>query len=395
MKLNDFELEVYFARHEFSAPYLLAQSDCESMSVRELLSLEPGSEQGLLDLRLGYTETWGDPGLRELAAGLYQNMSAADVLVLHGAQEGIFLYMNAVLEEGDHAVVMFPNYPSAYEVIRGIPGCTFSRWEIRDDGKGWTLDLSELENLITPRTKLVAVNSPNNPTGFTLTNRQMEEVAAVCRKHGLYLFCDEVYKGLELDGESRKWAADMYEKALSLGVMSKAYGMPGLRLGWAVSKDRELLDKMVRLKHYTTICDAGPSEYLSRIALRHSEQLLERSRAVIRENLETAGVFFRKHASVFASRPIPAGSVAFHKLLADMDISDFCSLAVRKKGVLLLPGYVYGVKEPYFRMGYGRKSFAENLGKLDEFLIEEGFSQETTPGLSPFVSRTDDQKEAF
>ena len=376
MELNDFELECYFARHEFSAPYLLAQSDCESMTARELLSLEPGSEQGYLDQWLGYTETWGDPGLRDQIADLYcSGLSADDVLVLHGAQEGIFLYLNCMLTKGDHAVVMFPNYPSAYEVINGIPGCSFSKWEIRDNGERWTLDFSELETLIRPETKLIVVNTPNNPTGYTLSNAELQQLCSICRKQGLYLFCDEVYKGLELDGESREWAADLYEKALSLGVMSKAYGLPGLRVGWAVCRDRRILDRMVRFRHYTSICDSAPSEYLSRVALRHGEHLLERSRSIIRENLLIGHRFFKKYADVFEEKPVTAGPIAFHRLRLDMRVEDFCDFVLKEAGVLLLPGTVYDVPGPYFRMGYGRRSFSDNLSKLDDLLAREGYGR--------------------
>lgn len=373
MKLNDFALECYFGKYEFSAPYLLAQSDCEAMSTRELLAMEPGAEQAYLDTWLGYTETWGDPGLRAQVASLYQTMCADDVLLLCGAQEGILAYMNVMLSTGDHMIVMYPNYPSAWEAVRAIPGCTISQWQVRDNGIGWVVDFDELESLIRPETKLIAVNTPNNPTGYTFTNAELRRLCGICQKHGLYLFCDEVYKGLELDGESREWAADLYDKAVSLGVMSKAYGLAGLRVGWIVSRDHEILEKLVRFKHYTSICDAAPSEYLGQIALKHGAELLARNRGIIQENLQIADGFFACYRHIFEQKPIHAGPIAFHKLLLDMPIDRFCDLAVSKKGVLLLPGSVYGSELPYFRMGYGRKNFGENLAKLDEFLTAEGF----------------------
>ena len=374
MKLRDFELECFFGKYEFTAPYLLAQSDCESMTAGELLALEEGSEKGYLDQWLGYTETWGDPELREHIAALYgPDIAAENVLTLHGAQEGIFLLLNTLLDAGDHVIVMYPNYPSVEEIAAAIPGVSCSRWELQDCGERWGLDLDALEGLIRPETRLLCVNSPNNPTGFTLTDAELDRIAAVCRARGLYLFCDEVYKGLELDGHPRSWGADRYEKALSLGVMSKAYGLAGLRVGWFASRDRELLDRMVRMKHYTTICDAAPSEYLSKIALRHSDALLARSREIIRRNLLTADKFFARHRNVFEQKAIDAGPIAFHKLLLPMPAGEFCDLAVEKKGVLLLPGRVYGTDGPYFRMGYGRRSFPENLAKLEEFLEEQGF----------------------
>ena len=373
MKLNDFELECYFGKYEFTAPYLLAQSDCEAMRTRELLAMEPGSEREYLDQWLGYTETWGDPELRKLIAGLYNTASPEDVLVLCGAQEGIFAGMNVLLDAGDHAIVMYPNYPSVWETIKAIPGCAWSKWELRDEGGSWTLDFDALERLIRPETKLIAVNTPNNPTGCTLTDDELRRLCDLCRERGIYLFCDEVYHGLELSGAPREHAADLYDKALSLNVMSKAYGLAGLRVGWAVSKDHALLEKLVRFRHYTSICDSAPSEYLSKVALRHGETLLERNRAIIRKNLALAAPFFEQYADVFDPRPMQAGPIAFHRLRGTVSADEFCARAVERKGVLLLPGSVYGVSEPYFRMGYGRKSFGENLQKLDEFLRSEGY----------------------
>ncbi|MBR0085495.1 MAG: aminotransferase class I/II-fold pyridoxal phosphate-dependent enzyme, partial [Lachnospiraceae bacterium] len=299
MKLNDFELEVYFGKYEFTAPYLLAQSDCEAMPAGELLALEPGAEEGFMAQHLGYTEDHGDPELRKMIAELYPGRSAEDVLVLSGAEEGIFILLNVLLDAGDHAIVMYPNYPSAYEVIKAIPGCTYSEWKVRDDGEKWAIDFDELVSLIKPETKLIAVNSPNNPTGYTFSDEELERLCGICREKGIYLFCDEVYQGLERDGKRRVSAASLYDKALSLNVMSKAYGLAGLRIGWAVCADRELIEKMVKFRHYTSICNSAPSEYLTKVALKHGDELLARSKGIIAENLEAAQAFFDKFSDVF------------------------------------------------------------------------------------------------
>ncbi|MBQ6663528.1 MAG: aminotransferase class I/II-fold pyridoxal phosphate-dependent enzyme [Firmicutes bacterium] len=375
MKINEFKLESYFGIYEFTAPYLLTQSDCESMSARELLALEPGSEEGFLDQWLGYTETWGDPELRGIVAGLFKTMTADDIMIMHGAQEGIFAYMNVMLDEGDHMICMYPNYQSAFEVANSVPGCSYSQWLVKDDGEKWTVDFDELEALIRPNTKLIAVNSPNNPTGYTFTNAEMQRLIDICRKHDLYLFSDEVYKGLEFDGEKRDWAADHYEKCVSVGVMSKAYGLAGLRLGWLASKDHEILKKVVEFKNYMSICDSAPSEYLSKIALKHSDELLARSKAIIESNMKLADEFFARHKDIFSPRPMKAGPVAFHKLTLDMPVAEFCQLAVDKKGVLLLPATIYDFEGNYFRMGYGRANVPESLAKFEEFLYEEGFAK--------------------
>lgn len=368
MQMNDFELECYFGKYEFTAPYLLTQSDCESMTADELLSLEPGAREGYLAQHLGYTETWGDPELRVLIAGLYRDREPEDVLVFHGAQEAIFAYMNVLLEPGDHLITMYPNYQSAYEVAGSVPGCEVSRWLLHDAGDRWTIDFDELEALIRPNTKVIAVNSPNNPTGYTFTNAELARLCEICDRNGIHLFSDEVYKGLERDGETRVWAADLSPLAASLGVMSKAYGLAGIRVGWLVSKDRALLDRIVRFKHYLSICDSAPSEFLAKVALRHGDQLLARSRALIEGNLIIGHRFFERWPGVFEEKQAPAGPVLFHKLLLESPVAGFCQRAVDEKGVLLLPADVYGIQGPYFRMGYGRSSFPEALDKFEEFL---------------------------
>lgn len=373
MKIRDFKLECYFGKYEFTAPYLLTQSDCESMHTEELLAMEPGAKEAYLKQWLGYTQNWGDQELRKLIAGLYRDMDMENVLVFHGAQEAIFGYMNILLNPGDHMITMYPNYQSAYEVANAIPGCSVSRWCLHDDGEKWVIDFDELEALILPNTKLLAVNTPNNPTGYTFTNEEIEKLCNICRKHDIYLFSDEVYKGLELDGQKRDWIADHYEKAVSLGVMSKAYGLAGLRIGWLVSKDVELLERAVKFKYYMSICDSAPSEFLSKVALKHSDELLKRSRDLILENLKYVDAFFEKHKKLFGKRPITCGPVAFHKLLIDMPVKEFCQMAVDRKGVLLLPADIYDMDGQYFRMGYGRKGVPEALHKFEEFLAENGF----------------------
>ena len=375
MKINDFKLECYFGLYEFTAPYLLTQSDCESMTTEELLAMEPGAKEDYLKQWLGYTETWGDPALREVIAGLYQDMKAENILVFHGAQEAIFAYMNVMLNPGDHMIAMYPNYQSAYEVANSVPDCAFSKWWVKDGGDKWVIDFDELEGLIQPNTKVLAINSPNNPTGYTFTNEEIRRLCKICKDHDIYLFSDEVYKGLEMDGETRDWMADHYEGCVSLGVMSKAYGLAGLRVGWLASKDTEMLNKVVKFKHYMSICDSAPSEFLSKVALKHSDQLLMRSHYLIVENIKLADQFFEKYAYLFEKKEISCGPVAFHKLLIDMPVDEFCQMAVDKKGVLLLPAGIYDMEGQYFRMGYGRKGVPEALEKFEEFLIENGFTK--------------------
>ena len=369
MNLRDFRLEVFFGKYEFTAPHLLTQSDCESMTVADLLSFEPGAEKTLMDNRLGYTEVTGNPELRSLiASSLYKNMRRDNIIVYTGAQEAIYAYMNVVLEPGDHVISMFPTYQSLYEITLS-KSLEVSKWSLKPaENNKWTIDFDELRSLIKSNTKLIIVNTPNNPTGYTFTEGEIKELCKIAEEKGIYIFSDEVYKGLDLDGETRPWIADVYDKASSLGVMSKAYGLAGLRVGWIAGKDIPLLEKITKYKHYLSICTSGPSELLSIIALRHGDKILKRNMDIIKENLGVAEAFFKKYHKLFVNNPPQCGPIAFHKINLDINMDEFCEDLVQKSGVLLLPSSIYEYPDTYFRMGYGRKVFAEPLKIFEEYL---------------------------
>ncbi|MBV1756517.1 MAG: aminotransferase class I/II-fold pyridoxal phosphate-dependent enzyme [Dethiosulfatibacter sp.] len=370
MKLNDFKLEVFFGKYEFSAPYLLTQSDCQSMTVKELLELAGESEEGLLDNWLGYTEVPGGPELRQEIAALYESIGPDGILAHSGAQEAIFNFMNAMLDKSDHVITMFPTYQSLFEVADAI-GCEVDRWHLIQEENQWTIDIDQLKELIRPNTKLICINTPNNPTGFTLTNQQMMDIAAIANQNGIYIFSDEVYKGLELDGINRKWFADLYDKAVSLGVMSKAYGLAGLRIGWIATNDKNILEKMIKFKHYTTICNSSTSEYLATIALKNGKKILDRNMGIIKKNLEFSDLFFEKYRNLFQYNRPMCGPIAFHRLKLDISINNFCNQMVEEQGILLLPADIYSYEGNYFRMGYGRLDFENNLKKFEEYLISK------------------------
>lgn len=372
MKIEDFKLEVFFGKHEFTAPYLLTQSDCESMSINDLLSYEKGADEDFLNVWLGYTEVPGNPVLRKIISGLYTTMKQENIIVHAGAQEPIFNFMNVLLDKDDHVITQFPIYQSLFEVANAI-GCEVSKWTIEQSENGWVIDINKLEQLIQPNTKLIVLNSPNNPTGYTLKKEEIEIIVKIARKHDIYVFCDEVYKGVELDGIKRPWFADHYEKGISLGVMSKAYGLAGLRIGWLATQDMDLIEKLIKMKHYTSICSSGPSEFLSMVALKHSDKILDRNVKIIQDNLKIAEDFFKKYPKLFKFNRPMAGPVAFIKMNITMPIEEFCDALVNEKGVMLLPSNIYSFQGQYFRMGFGRKDFAENLVKFEEYLIEKQY----------------------
>jgi aspartate/methionine/tyrosine aminotransferase len=366
MQIKPFRIEQYFGKYEFTSKYLLSSSDAESRTIQELLDLEPGSHECFLKHWCGYTESPGAPALREVISGMYRGVRPEDVLVLAATEEGIFVLYHALLSPGDHVIVETPCYESAIEVAR-TTGAQVSEWR-RSDENGWAHNLAALERLIQPSTKIIYVNTPHNPTGLLMPADVLEQVNRLAASRGIIVFCDEVYRELEHNPVNRLPAAcEVYERAVSLGSMSKTYGLPGLRLGWLVSKDAEILRRCLELKYYTTICASAPSEFLSALALRHREVLVERNREIVLRNLPVLDSFFRKRSDLFEWVKPDASPIGFVRYKPQRDVLSFCQDVVNNSGVLLLPGTVYD--EPrHIRFGYGRKNMPEALAQFSAYL---------------------------
>ena len=377
MKIPEFSLERYFARHEFQSPYLLSSSDIEGYRLDELLGLADEEGRRLWeDLSLGYTESTGHPLLRSEIASLYEGVAPEEVLVFSGAEEAIFTFMNVALGPGDHAVATWPAYQSLYEVARAA-GAEVTLLPLSHED-GWKLDPERLRASIRPTTKAIVVNFPHNPTGFLPDAEVFGEVVEIARDADAYLFSDEVYRLLEHDPSERLPAAvDRYEKAASLGVMSKAFALAGLRVGWVATHDERLLGELVRFKDYTTICNSAPSEILALIALRAREAVLSRSMEIITTNLPHADRFFDDRRDIFEWERPRAGCIGFPKLKAEFPTDQLASELAEEEGVMLLPGTAYGYETDgakgsaggnHFRLGFGRKNFPEALGRLENFV---------------------------
>jgi aspartate/methionine/tyrosine aminotransferase len=314
-------------------------------------------------LWLGYTESRGDPALRRAIATLYERIGPNRVLVHAGAEEAIFNFMNVTLGPGDHVVVHTPCYQSLSEVARGA-GAHVSQWR-GNPQQAWALDLDDLKSVLTDKTKVVVVNFPHNPSGFLPTPEFVHALSDLSRQHGFIVFSDEVYRGLELDPSHRLPAmADLNETAVSLGVMSKTYGLAGLRIGWIATRNTGLRDRMAAFKDYTTICNSAPSEFLATLALRHAETITRRNLRIIRDNLDRLDRFFASHAQWFAWQRPKAGSIAF-PLLLQGSVDALCADLRKQAGVLLLPGTVYGPDYNALRIGFGRRNLPEALEKVE------------------------------
>lgn len=367
MRIKPFKLEQYFAAREFNAGYTLSSSDCEPLLQAELLAMADDESRGLWDeLKLGYTETRGAPFLRLEIAKLYDRIDPEDVLVT-APVEGIFIAMNSILDRGDHVICAFPGYQALYEVARAI-GCEVELWTA-GEGQGWRFDPAWLADHIRPETRLIAVNFPHNPTGCLPGLRDFEQIIQMARECGAYLFSDEMYRYLELSPGTRlPPACDLYERAVSLGGMSKTFGMAGVRIGWLATRDRKLLERMEGFKDYTTICSSAPSEVLSTIALRCRNGIIERNLALIRGNLGLLDEFFERYQPLFSWNRPSAGTVAFPRILSGRDADGLCRDVMAKADVMLLPASAFEYGADHFRIGFGRLDMPEALDAFDRYL---------------------------
>jgi aspartate/methionine/tyrosine aminotransferase len=364
MDVNPFRIERYYAQYEFTTRYMLSSSDCESRTIREVLELEPDAQARLLDTWCGYTESPGAPELREAIAGLYERIDPDEVIVTSCAEEGIFLIYHALLGAGDHAIVETPCYESALELARST-GAEVSEWR-RHWGDGWAHDVDGLERLLRPRSRLLYINQPHNPTGTLMARPTFEQVGELARS-GMVLFSDEVYRELEHDPRDRLPAAcDLDARAVSLGSISKSYGLPGLRIGWLVTRDPAIRAAIMRMKDYTTICSSAPSEVLTAVALRNRQALLERNLAIVERNLPLLDDFFERHADMFEWVRPTASPIGFPRVNGVSDVDEMCA-RLAHLGVLLLPGSVYD-QPSHVRVGFGRADLPEALRLLEASL---------------------------
>ena len=368
MRIADFALERYFAQWEFTAEHLLCASDVEGYSMSKLLTLADTETRKLWKgLKLGYTELAGHPLLRAEIAATYDTIEPDEVLTFAGAEEAIFCLMNVLVGPGDHVIATWPGYQSLYEVARAT-GAEITLHGLHESD-GWAVDIERLRSELRPNTRLIVVNTPHNPTGMMLDRTTYDGLMEIAEDGGIRLFMDEVYRGLEFDETDRLAAgADALPTAISLGVMSKAYALAGLRIGWIATHDRDLLARLAAFKDYTTICSSGPSEILAIIALRARDRVLERSRAIIAANLEHVDGFFDDYLDRFTWIRPSGGSVGFPRLtVPGVSIDDWAADLAKAEGVLLLPGSVFGYAGNHFRLGFGRTDLPKALARLEAY----------------------------
>ena len=349
MNFQNFDLEYFQSQFERTVEINLADSSVKCANVSDLLAGE--DQRPLLEMPLYYPEVNGSTVLRERIAALYPNASAANVLVTVGAAQANWMVCSTLLKQDDEVIVVSPGYRQVWGLAKNL-GCRVKETQLRQENN-WQLDLDELESLATAKTRLISIVNPNNPTGSILSGEEMKRIVQICRKTGAWLHADEVYRGTELIGGETPSFWGMYERAICVNSMSKAYGLAGLRIGWVVASP-EMVEELWRRHEYAVIAAAGPSMKLAEIALLAAKRqmLLDRQRKLSREGHAVLESWVREQESRFSVSKAVATSIAFVRYNIDVPSAELADHIRRKASVLVAPGAYLGT-ENHLRITVG------------------------------------------
>lgn len=362
MNFQNFDLEYFQSQFERSVEINLADSSVKCANMSDLLAGE--DPRPLLELPLYYPEVNGMGLLRERIAALYTDASAANVLVTVGAAQANWMVCGTLLEAGDEVIVVSPGYRQVWGLAKNA-GCRVKETRLHHENN-WRLNLEELESLAGPKTKLISIVNPNNPTGSILSQEEMRRIVNICQKTGAWLHADEVYRGTELAAEETPSFWGMYERVICVNSMSKAYGLAGLRIGWVVASS-QMIEELWRRHEYAVIAAAGPSMVLAEIALRPAKRkmLLDRQRNLSREGHTVLEDWVRAQEGRFSVSEAIATSIAFVGYNLDMPSAELANHIREKASVLVAPGGYLGT-ENHLRItvGYEPKKVRTALERI-------------------------------
>ncbi|MGD8625149.1 MAG: aminotransferase class I/II-fold pyridoxal phosphate-dependent enzyme [Anaerolineae bacterium] len=357
MKIEPFALERWLTAHELDVEYDIAESGIYPWSLAELLALEPADARDrtlarLMNLRLGYSEATGTAELRALLAETYADCSPEQILVTTGAIEANFLLFNVLLDPGDHVVAPYPAYQQLYSVPRAL-GCQVDLWPIRPE-TGFSYDVDDLARLIRPETRLVVVNSPHNPTGAMLSAADARRVYDLAASVGAWILSDEAYRWLSIPGGDPLPPPfyDLGRLGISVGTLSKPFGLPGLRIGW-LAAPADVAARCWAMRDYITLSPGKLNDALAVLALKHRPAMLARNRQIIAANLEAAGAWLADHEGLLSWTPPRAGLLSLLHYDLDIPSLDLADRLADEYGVMLAPGSAFGY-ENYLRLGIGQ-----------------------------------------
>jgi aspartate/methionine/tyrosine aminotransferase len=373
MRIEQFEMERFQSTWENQVEINLSESGVHPLRLDELAD-DPADREELWRQQLGYTQTNGTPPLRDAIAALYPGATRDHVEVTNGGAEANFISCWHLLDRADEAVVMVPNYMQVWGLARAFAG-TVREWALREDpGVRWGLDLDLLERLVTPRTKLILLCNPNNPTGARLTEAELDGVCRVAARHGAFVLSDEIYRGAELDGRETPSMWGRYDRVIVTSGLSKAYGLPGLRIGWVVSQPA-LVESLWACHDYTSIAPGALGDRLATLALRPARRarLLDRTRTILRANFPILAAWLAARADTFSYTTPEAGAIAYVRYHRPVNSTRLVTALRERKGVLIVPGDHFGM-DGYLRIGYGAEpaQLREGLNRLHDLLTSPG-----------------------
>lgn len=366
-----FVMERMMSKFEQTVDYNLSESGVHPVLLRELLADNPSYIEELLATELNYPHVNGIPALRENIAAMYDNAKPENVLVTVGAIEANYLTVRALLSQGDEIAIMLPNYMQIWGIAKNH-GLKIKTFHLREEN-GWSPDLDELEAIVSAETKLIAVCNPNNPTGRILTEAEMDRIVAIAEKVGAWILADEVYRGAErLVDEQSKSFFGRYDKIVAMGSMSKAYGLPGLRVGWAVAPVGTI-DELWARHEYVTITATMLANKLTALALSPQvrPRLIERTRNYIRKGFPVLQAWMDSHEGVFSLTPPQAAAIAFIRYDLDINSTEFADRLMKEKSVLIVPGDHFGM-DHYLRISFGlpHDYLTAALNRIHELVLE-------------------------
>lgn len=369
MKIREFGVELWMNEFENNCEFNLAETCVESLTIQQLLSFAGKTETALLDLlpmKMTYGAIEGSDQLRDNICAQYASQKRENIIVTHGTIGANSLIYQALVDAGDHVISVMPTYQQHYSIPES-QGANVSVLHLREENQ-FLPDLSELRQMVTPETKLIAINNPNNPTGSLMDQDFLAEIVRIARSCDAYILSDEVYRGIDQGGDGFTAAiADLYEKGISTAGMSKVYSLAGLRLGW-IAAPTDVIHAVSIHRDYNTISVGMIDEYFANMALESSDEILKRSREITRHNLAVLDEWVRVEPSITYVKPKSA-TLALLKYDFDMPSRDFCVDLLAQTGVMLTPGSALEM-EGYVRIGFANGSdvLTAGLAKLGGFL---------------------------
>ena len=361
MRIAQFKVEEWMNRYESSALYDLTTTCISPLSIGDLCNTIPDE---IFNKSLSYGDITGSQRLKKQILALYTNADLKNITITHGAIGANQLVFLSLLEKGDNVVSIVPAYQQHYSIPESI-GADVKLFFLRQEEK-WLPNLYELDNLITPKTKLLCLNNPNNPTGAVIPNEMLKNIVEIARKNNIWILSDEVYRGLNLYGNPYSLSiADIYEKGISVGSMSKTYSLPGLRIGWVIGRE-DLINEINHQRQYNTISVSILDDFFASIALEQKSWIENRNSAIQKNGFSVFKKWVENEPCVDCVLPT-GGTTAFIQYLRKVPSAQFCKELQKNTGVALLPGETFEI-EGFARLGFCAENLENALNLISDFL---------------------------